>query len=123
MAKGTTKNPRKKRKGGRPRGPTTFVRRSAWNGKPPSTYLSDVQWRSIAFSLGLTPRQEEIVRCIMDGLTEPAIAEELGVSCYTIHSQIARAYEKIEVISRTELIVRVFLVVVTGGAENGARDR
>ncbi len=120
MAKGRAKKARKKRKGGRPRDATTFARRSSWNGKRPSSYLCAAQWRSIVYSLALSPGQEEIVRCIMDGLTEPAIAEELGVSCYTVHSQVARVYKKIEVTSRTELIVRVFLVVVTESRERSS---
>ena len=82
---------------------------SAWPGELPSSHLSNDEWRSITELLGLTDRQQQIVRCIFDGFDEPSIAKVLGISCHTVHAHLNRLYRKIQVKSRCELIVRIFL--------------
>lgn len=82
---------------------------SVWPGELPSSHLSNDEWQSIAELLGLSDRQQEVVRCIFDGFDEPTIAKVLGISCHTVHAHLNRLYKKIHVKSRCELIVRLFL--------------
>ena len=72
-----------------------------------SRTLSGRQWRSLTNSLELTPRQLEIVKAIFDDKTEAAIAAELGVTYNTVHSHVRRLYKKLEVHSRSGVIMRV----------------
>ena len=44
---------------------------SVWPGELPSSHLSNDEWRCITELLGLTDRQQQIVRCIFDGFDEP----------------------------------------------------
>ncbi len=88
-----------------------------WLREHPSSRLSNDEWRSIADSLDLSVRQLEVVRCVFDGLGEPSIGHQLGVSSHTIHAHLNRLYKKIRVKSRCELIVRVFLAYVAPKSE------
>lgn len=92
----------------------TFDRAEAdgWIGGPPSSHLSNDEWQRIADSLRLSARQLQIARCVFDGLDEPSIGHQLGVSSHTIHSHLNRLYTKIRVKNRCELIVRVFLAYI-----------
>ena len=94
------------------RDPSDHAEASAWINEPPSSNLSNDEWRRIADSLGLSVRQLQIVRGVFDGLDEPSIAHQLGVSSHTIHAHLNRLYRKIRVKSRCDLIVRVFLAYV-----------
>ncbi len=66
------------------------------------------EWRSLASSLGLSPRETGIVQSVFDGASERSIAEELGLSPHTVHTYVWRIYRKLQVQSREELLVRVF---------------
>lgn len=52
----------------------------------------------------LTPRQEQIVQCLVDGLSYKMIAEKLLISIETVRDHIKKTYKKLEVNSRTEVI-------------------
>ncbi len=88
---------------------SVHAKANAWIGEPPSSHMSTDEWRSIAGILGLPRRQLQIVQCVFDGLDEPSIGQELGLSSHTVHAHLNRLYKKIHVNSRCELIVRVFL--------------
>ncbi len=104
--------------------PPRILPRITWNGEPASACLSHEQWEAIAFSLDLSHQQERIVRSIVDGLHEREIGQEMRISTYTVHSHVVRMYQKIGVASRTELMVRILLVVVAQGfRSNRARSK
>lgn len=76
------------------------------NGLPAgSAMLSDRAWAVIADSLGLTRRQIQIVRLVLDDATELAMAGTLGVSMHTVHTHLDRIHKKLGVHSRVELVV------------------
>jgi DNA-binding NarL/FixJ family response regulator len=56
------------------------------------------------FSL-LTQRQEQIVNVVIEGLTNPEIAEKLDLSAHTVKNHLYRIYEKLGISNRTELIL------------------
>jgi two-component system nitrate/nitrite response regulator NarL len=53
----------------------------------------------------LTPRQREIVAALLDGCSNKAIAQRLGVSDQTIKNQLSTLYRKLGVANRLELVV------------------
>lgn len=57
-------------------------------------------------SAHLTPREEEVLDCLAQGLTYKQIAERLGISIDTIRTHLRRIYEKLHVQSRTEAVAK-----------------
>jgi two-component system nitrate/nitrite response regulator NarL len=57
----------------------------------------------------LSKREEEIVRCVCEGLTNAGIAEELKLSPNTVKNYLFKIFNKLGVSSRTELLRYVFV--------------
>ena len=55
-------------------------------------------------SLGLTPRELEVLDALAGGLANKEIARKLGTSPNTVKTQIAKLYEKLEVSGRVDAI-------------------
>jgi len=70
--------------------------------------LSDEQITALASALRLSPRETEILRCLLRDEGRAAIAETLGISSHTVHAYLGRLYRKVNVRSRSQFIVRVF---------------
>lgn len=56
---------------------------------------------------GLTPVEHEIVRALLDGLSNAEIATQRSRSIFTINKQIESVYRKLRVGSRCELFARL----------------
>ena len=69
--------------------------------------FSDAAWRLLQKSLALTNRQLQITKAIFDNEKEAAIAEKLGVSVHTIHTETQRLRNKLHVHDRVSLVLRV----------------
>jgi DNA-binding NarL/FixJ family response regulator len=54
----------------------------------------------------LTVRQQEIVDCIVDGLSYKMTADKLGISLDTVRTHIKHIYEALQINSKGELIRR-----------------
>ena len=54
----------------------------------------------------LTPRQQEIVECIVNGLSYKMTADKLGISLDTVRTHIKHIYEVLQINSKGELIKR-----------------
>jgi DNA-binding NarL/FixJ family response regulator len=54
----------------------------------------------------LTPRERDILKQLAQGYRYKEIVENLGVSIGTLHSYISRIYEKLQVHSRTEAVIK-----------------
>lgn len=78
-----------------------------------SSFLSDEKWNAISHRLRLSPREFEIVRCIVDGSSEADAARTLSMSTHTVHTHLERLYRKLDVSNRSDLVVRVFAAYVT----------
>lgn len=59
---------------------------------------------NLALKYGLTEREQEVLEPLMRGLTRQQIAEELGLSPWTIKDRVASIYEKVGVHSYKELM-------------------
>ncbi|MCL1798250.1 MAG: LuxR C-terminal-related transcriptional regulator [Eggerthellaceae bacterium] len=56
--------------------------------------------------VSLTPREEEVLYQIVSGYKTDCIAERLGISKQTVRKHISNIYEKYDVHSRTQLLLR-----------------
>ncbi|HLP37367.1 response regulator transcription factor [Lacibacter sp.] len=52
----------------------------------------------------LTPREKEVLGCIVDGLSYKIIADKLSISYETVRSHVKKIYEKLHVASLTEVV-------------------
>lgn len=52
----------------------------------------------------LTPREIEVVRLVMEGLSNRAIALVLDISPWTVATHLRRVYNKLDVNSRAEMV-------------------
>jgi DNA-binding CsgD family transcriptional regulator len=54
--------------------------------------------------LGLTQRQAEAIAALAAGATEKEAADKLGLGAPTLHTHVRRAYDKLDLKSRAELL-------------------
>lgn len=54
----------------------------------------------------LTPREQEVLNLLSQGLYYKEIADKLGISYDTVHCHIRRIYEKLQVRTRTEAVAK-----------------
>ncbi len=57
-------------------------------------------------SEGLSPREEQVLNLLSKGYLYKEIADELCISNDTVHNHIRKIYEKLQVHSRTEAVVK-----------------
>ena len=55
---------------------------------------------------GLSPREKEVLQCLVDGLSYKMIADQLGISFETVRSHIKHIYEKLHVHNNTEAVAK-----------------
>ncbi len=70
--------------------------------------LSEVPTLRVVNSNGrllLTPREEQVVALVADGLTNRGVATELGLSEHTIKKYLLRIFDKVGISSRVELVL------------------
>jgi len=79
-----------------------------WLRNSPQCTLAAEKLRSIGVSLNLTARELQIIRGLLEGRHEEAIAHELGISRHTVHTHIGRVYKKLNVDCCTGLLLRIF---------------
>ena len=54
----------------------------------------------------LTPREKEVLTCLVGGLSYKMIAAELNISYETVRSHVKKIYEKLHVASLTEVVAK-----------------
>jgi DNA-binding CsgD family transcriptional regulator len=69
--------------------------------------LSDNAWSEIAQALAITTREMQIIQGVFDNLTQAAIAQRLNITEHTVHTHLNRLFKKINISTRTELVLRV----------------
>jgi DNA-binding NarL/FixJ family response regulator len=87
-------------------------RGEAWINSQQMNYvldaLSEVPTLRVVNSNGrflLTPREEQVVALVADGLTNRGVATELGLSEHTIKKYLLRIFDKVGISSRVELVL------------------
>ena len=77
--------------------------------KPTTAFLSGEAWARLVRSLGLSPREAEIVALLLsDDNRDDSIAEQLAISRHTVHTHLERLYRKVGASSRSQVVTRVF---------------
>lgn len=54
----------------------------------------------------LTPREKEVLSCLVNGLSYKMIASDLNISYETVRSHVKKIYEKLHVASLTEVVAK-----------------
>jgi DNA-binding NarL/FixJ family response regulator len=54
----------------------------------------------------LTPREKEVLSCLVNGLSYKMIGAELHISYETVRSHVKKIYEKLHVASLTEVVAK-----------------
>ncbi len=54
----------------------------------------------------LTPREKEVLSCLVNGLSYKMIASDLSISYETVRSHVKKIYEKLHVASLTEVVAK-----------------
>jgi len=70
--------------------------------------LSEVPTLRVVTASGrflLTPREEQVVALVADGMTNRGVAAELGLSEHTIKKYLLRIFDKVGISSRVELVL------------------
>jgi DNA-binding NarL/FixJ family response regulator len=85
-----------------------------WAGSDEIKYVLDALVQSTPPKLEalgttlLSPREQEVVRCVADGLSNREIASQLKLSQHTIKNYLFRIFDKLGVSNRAELIFLAF---------------
>jgi DNA-binding NarL/FixJ family response regulator len=70
--------------------------------------LTPLQFHEQNGDQALTPREEDVVRLVAEGLKNRAIADRLHIGEHSVRNYLSRIFEKVGVSSRVELILYQF---------------
>ncbi len=83
----------------------------------------DGAWSPGASARQLTSREEEIVRLVSRGMSNKAIAHQLGISPRTVEGHLNHVFDKLGTNSRTELVHYALASTLFAGAPDRAPRR
>ena len=67
----------------------------------------------------LTPAEQEVVRLVAEGLSNPDIASRLLISRATVKTHLAHAFTKLDVINRAQLVALAVRAAAEGAPGHG----
>jgi DNA-binding CsgD family transcriptional regulator len=70
--------------------------------------FDDAEWNALTRALALSPKQVQIVRRVIQGMSDKRIALELNMSMATVRTHLSRLFAKLDIQNRNELILLVF---------------
>ena len=73
--------------------------------------LSAQEWARLTREFDLSPRQADIIKCLLLGNSDKQIAKELRISVPTVRTHMGRLFQKSGVDDRVELILHIFAVL------------
>ena len=62
-------------------------------------------WKRLMRDLGFSPRQEQILACLVRGESDKQIAASIGIATPTVRTHMGRLFEKSGAQDRVELIL------------------
>jgi DNA-binding CsgD family transcriptional regulator len=86
--------------------------------------LDGPRWVALIHTLGLSPRESDVLRCMFSNERITAISNELGISAATVHTYRERLFRKLGVSSCAQLIAVSFAtyVEITQGQRREAKS-
>lgn len=84
-----------------------FIALGIWVGKRLTPHPAPAEFQrneAAVRSLGLSPREVEILEALVSGESNKELARRLGISPNTVKTHVARVYEKLEVERRVQAI-------------------
>ena len=81
---------------------------------PIGKVFTKTEWANLTNHLGLSPKQAEIARQLLEGSSDKQIAQKLGIAIPTVRTYMGRMFAKLDVQDRNELIVNIFRQFRTG---------
>lgn len=75
--------------------------------------LGQRAWSEIGCALGVTKRELQVIQGVFDNLGKKEIAHRLRITEHTAHTHLNRLFKKLNVRSRTELVLRVMEQLIT----------
>ena len=75
----------------------------------------------IAEAYGLSKREREVTRLVLNGLSTREISERLAVSPYTVQDHLKAVFDKVGIRSRRELVAQLFLQHYAPRLQGGAK--
>ncbi len=70
--------------------------------------LSESLWNAIAANLGVSRRETEIVRCVLDGLNPTDIAARFAIAPRTVRAHLEHVYRKLGLRGQHDLVLLIF---------------
>ncbi len=70
--------------------------------------FSEEEWTRVKEHLGLPPRQAEVLKCVMGGMSDKQVAGATGISVNTVRTHMTRLFRKFGSNDRVELIISMF---------------
>jgi len=70
--------------------------------------FSESEWIELINDLSLPPRQAQVIRCILSGLSDKQIASEMQISVAGVRAHISQLFSKFDLQDRHELVLYVF---------------
>lgn len=70
--------------------------------------FSEKEWTRVKERLGLPPRQAEILKCVLGGMSDKQVAVATGISVNTVRTHMTRLFRKFGSNDRVELIISMF---------------
>jgi len=74
--------------------------------------LAGGKWVALVHTLGLSPREADVLRCVFSNERIASISAELGISEATVHTYRERLFRKLRVSSCAQLIAVTFATYV-----------
>ena len=76
----------------------------------PGPLLTSAEWDHVVQSLRLTGQQAKIVELLLRGNKDKQIAAGMGLSNWTVRTQLTRLFRRLDVADRVGLVLRVFRI-------------
>ena len=70
--------------------------------------FSEQDWTRLKEQNSLPPRQAEVLRCVLGGMSDKQIAGATGISVNTVRTHMSRLFTKFSSNDRVELILSMF---------------
>jgi DNA-binding CsgD family transcriptional regulator len=77
--------------------------------------LPDKVWGRMARDLGLTRRETQVIRCVLDNLDIDDIATRCAISPRTVRAHLEHTYRKLGLRHRSDLILLMFAKCIGQG--------